>query len=526
MRVAVIGSGPSGVATAIACLERGWQTVLLDGGRTLDPGREAIRRRMAQQAPEQWSAQDLASMSDRHPAGSGLGTKRLFGDAFSTETWPQLEVVRRGTVGGGPSMAVGGLSNVWGATMLQYARPDLAAWGDLVDELEEDYERVATYVPIAAQHDALAELYPLPRSHAPPLMRSPQMTEVLSRWSASEALLRARGVTVGASRLAIRSTPGGAQHGCVYCGRCLHGCVYQHIWSSAHAVAQLATRTGLEHRPGAIVDRVREHGDAVEVHVAPEADASGERFDRVFVAAGPISTFAVLARSGLVRPSVRMMDSRTVFLPMLWTGSQRRISGSVTLSECFVRIAGDHPAAQIQLYPHNDSLLERAAALHPGLVARLGRIVDAVLRSSVVGIGYLHSDVSDGVQLHWDGASVTMSASANPASGPAFDALVRRLPGDLRPLRLVPLPRFAVSEGPGQGFHVGGTYPMGAAGGTDRLGRLAGTTRIHLTDASVFPSIPAGAITYTAMANATRIVRSIGAGAPDHRPSPATVSVP
>jgi choline dehydrogenase-like flavoprotein len=40
---------------------------------------------------------------------------------------------------------------------------------------------------------------------------------------------------------------------------------------------------------------------------------------------------------------------------------------------------------------------------------------------------------------------------------------------------------------------------------SDIYGRPAGLTRIHIVDASVFPSIPATTITLTAMANAHRI---------------------
>jgi choline dehydrogenase-like flavoprotein len=40
---------------------------------------------------------------------------------------------------------------------------------------------------------------------------------------------------------------------------------------------------------------------------------------------------------------------------------------------------------------------------------------------------------------------------------------------------------------------------------TDVLGRPAGLRRVHLVDASVFPSIPATTITFSAMANAHRI---------------------
>ena len=40
---------------------------------------------------------------------------------------------------------------------------------------------------------------------------------------------------------------------------------------------------------------------------------------------------------------------------------------------------------------------------------------------------------------------------------------------------------------------------------TDRWGRLHGLERVHLLDASVFPSIPATTITLSVMANAHRI---------------------
>jgi hypothetical protein len=61
---------------------------------------------------------------------------------------------------------------------------------------------------------------------------------------------------------------------------------------------------------------------------------------------------------------------------------------------------------------------------------------------------------------------------------------------------------------PGRGFHSGGTFPMKANPASmesDILGRPAGYRRIHAVDSTVFSSIPATTITFTAMANAHRI---------------------
>jgi len=41
---------------------------------------------------------------------------------------------------------------------------------------------------------------------------------------------------------------------------------------------------------------------------------------------------------------------------------------------------------------------------------------------------------------------------------------------------------------------------------SDMVGRPASLKRVHLLDASTFPTIPATTITYTAMANSDRIV--------------------
>lgn len=61
---------------------------------------------------------------------------------------------------------------------------------------------------------------------------------------------------------------------------------------------------------------------------------------------------------------------------------------------------------------------------------------------------------------------------------------------------------------PGRGFHAGGSFPMSRrprSGETDLLGRPFGYARVHLVDASTFPTIPATTITLAVMANAHRI---------------------
>jgi len=128
--------------------------------------------------------------------------------------------------------------------------------------------------------------------------------------------------------------------------------------------------------------------------------------------------------------------------------------------------------------------------------------------------GYLHSDLSARIRIVLNrgtgGASprLDLTGEPNPQTGPALSALRRRLWAERGALKAVPIAQMLRVGLPGRGFHTGGTFPMQANPDpfeVDVLGRPNGFTRVHVVDASVFPSLPATTITLSVMANAHRI---------------------
>lgn len=100
------------------------------------------------------------------------------------------------------------------------------------------------------------------------------------------------------------------------------------------------------------------------------------------------------------------------------------------------------------------------------------------------------------------------NARANPRTAPAMARARRTLGHALRAAGVVPLPAFRRDARLGNSFHCGGSFPMRREPTgleSDVWGRPAGLRRVHLVDASVFPSIPATTITLSVMANAHRI---------------------
>ena len=59
MRVAVIGSGPSGMACVKALIRCGLKPTLIDAGETLPADRQTAVDRMAATTPRNWSQADL-----------------------------------------------------------------------------------------------------------------------------------------------------------------------------------------------------------------------------------------------------------------------------------------------------------------------------------------------------------------------------------------------------------------------------------------------------------------------------------
>jgi choline dehydrogenase-like flavoprotein len=514
----VVGAGPTAAAAAKALVSAGRRVVVVDTGLSLEPEREAARERMAATAPAMWQPSDLALTSFPDQSEGGFGYKRLFGSDMAFRDDGVLALSAAPEVGARPSYALGGLSNVWGSGLLPYTDRDLAGWPISADELTDGYRAVLDFIPYAGEDDELAARYPLFRAPDGPLLRTFAGEALLARLRRHHGALAAAGYHVGAPRLAVRVGHPAPSNGCVYCGHCLDGCPYGHIYNAAQTFAELRDQRLIEYRSGLHVDRVSERDGEVLIEATAIAGGPGATLSapRVFLAAGVLSTTIILQRSGLLAQRAEVADSQALYLPFLWLGSTGQTGREPEYTLAQVMIVLDDPAVSanpihMALYTANDGFSERARAVYPRLSGLLGPALGAITRRLVVGICFFHSEDSDRVASSW--APESDSVRLDPVPSPATGATVRRfqlaLARSLGRIGLLPLAPLAQRAPAGGGFHYGATIPMAsspAAGQCDTLGRPHPTRRIHVVDASSFPSVPGGAITFSGMANSHRIV--------------------
>jgi choline dehydrogenase-like flavoprotein len=521
--ITVIGSGPAGVACASALLGKGAQVTMLDAGLELEPDR---RRRIAELRSVAFTSWDEASLrflrEGVEVSAGGIPLKLAYGSQFPYRD-PIDQPMTADGVHGKPSFARGGLSNVWGASVLPYRTEDMTEWPITAEDLAPHYRAVLEMMPFSGRHDGLEKRFPLHHEHPGVLASSKQAAGLLHDLAANEPALAAHGVSFGVSRLALQAELADGKRGCVYCGKCIYGCPYELIYNSSHSLDKLLTQRAFTYRAGVVVERLREIESRVEVSGRSLVDNGPfqVRADKVFLACGVLSTARIMLTSlDAFDHPIHAIDNCYFLLPLVRYRGQPDAPEEplYTLAQVFLEVvdpAVGPQTAHLQVYTYNELYGKEIRRL----LGPLDRLLPSAIRRGLLGRllliqGYLHSDLSARIRItlrrpsgHGP-ATLELAGVQNPRTRPALSALRRRLWAERGSMKAIPVsPALRVGQ-PGRGFHTGGTFPMRMNPGpfeVDVLGRPNGFSNVHLVDASVFPSLPATTITLSVMANAHRI---------------------
>jgi ferredoxin len=523
IRSLIVGSGPSAVGAALALLGDPQQEVtVIDIGHQLDAERRNVVARMSTNTPDSWHETDLAAIKAQ-PAGGrqkGLPQKLSYGSNYPFADVGQLHDVQG--VGNANSSVVsgayGGLSNVWGAQVMPFTRSTFADWPFDYSTMEAHYRTILKEIPYAAEEDSLAEDFPLiAEAHLlPPL--SPRTTEVIANFGRNKAALKALGVTIGRARLAFDASR------CVRCGLCMTGCPYSLIYSAAQTLDRLQKEGKVRYYDRLLAIQLGQTDSVPYVITKDLLSGALRRFesDRIYVGCGAVGTTRlVLSSLNIFNEDINMAESAQFVVPMMSRSPipDPRSTNEFTLNQFNMVVSLDQRAldvSQIHFYPHSDALID---ALPSALKSRWGDpLVSALLRRLTIGLGYLPSWESPSMRMRItppqsqnDLAGIIISGDEQFAiANPMFREVARRMLRAAPKLDLWPMLPLAFLSAPGKSYHFGGSFPhrLSEVDGpltTDVQGRLRFWSRVHLIDASVFPTVPATTFTLTIMANAHRI---------------------
>ncbi|HUR27875.1 MAG TPA: GMC oxidoreductase [Planctomycetota bacterium] len=525
--VTVIGSGASAVHFAQTALERGWSVTLLDVGRA----------RPANVRPEL----GFSGLKSQHAQSS----EYFLGDAFEGvlfpgapgeyygfpphkkyvfEPHPLLETHAAGLE---PllSYARGGLAEAWTGAVFPFSDGELRDWPIGHADLAPHYDVVAQRIGIAGAEDDLARFVP-PHAHMdPPLDLDPHSRKLLERYERVRAKLNgALGVFVGRTRAAVLTRPRAERKACDFKGRCLWGCPNDAIWSPLFTLRELERHADFRYVPGVFVQsfEAADSGKVLALHVE-HASGAQERIpiERLVLAAGTLASSRIvlksLARAGDPQPELTgLMDNRQVLVPFVnFSMLRERV---VLDSYQYHQLALGFAAPDAREYVHGLITTLKSALLHP-IVQNVPLDLRAALdvtRNAHAALGIVNLNFHDTrraenrLRLEREDklSRLVLHYAPDAAEPQRIRAALKKAKRALRHLGCFVPPGMTHVRPMGASVHYAGTLPMAAQGGaltTTPTCKSRAFENLWLADGATFPFLPAKNLTFTLMANASRI---------------------
>lgn len=480
--IAIIGSGPSGVAVRWALEEEGCNFEILDTNLMED--------------------NYFATTPTAH---SRADTKLKLGSDIPYRQFPYGPSIQYGNTKMKSSFTAGGLSEVWGATLLPYQKETISAWGLQWPDFIAAYKKILRKIPYST--------YQINPKSVFEDFGNPKKLEINAMFnSALNIETDRKKIEFGASRLAVRVSDNESP-GCYFCNRCLEGCSSGHIWSAAQESPEKSL-SEVKIKSGIRVIKIEERSREIFIHAVTSSNELIEigPYSKVFLACGPIETFRILSTSELLSRETNLQDSPTFFFPLLFLGKRIEYTErGVALSQAYCHIQGaqDKSEYHFQFYAHSEMLLERMLTSIP--LARFfpKELFERLTRRIVICIGYRQSGKDTEITL-------TRDPDDNLKCKDSYQISRFKLKSDLRKRLFLHslylwraqflFPGLGIKVGAaGEGVHYGANLKQDID--LTKQGRLIGSKAVYVVDSSSLQSIAAGPITLTIMANSYRITK-------------------
>jgi choline dehydrogenase-like flavoprotein len=533
--VVVVGSGASGVHFALTALERGHEVTMVDAGAERpapvepDANIEELKDRL--EDPAAWFLGD-DGRNVVYPAtkASYYGFPPSKEYVFRTPPAFRARSERMVPVF---SFAQGGLAEAWTAGAYAFAASDLTEFPFGYEDLAPFYTLVAERIGVGAEPDDLAAFIPFEAPYLPPLPFDPHSAHLVARYERRRAALqRELGFYLGRSRVATLSRTHRGRQGCGQLGRCFWGCPNEALYTPLYTLRELRAHPRFRYLPGLLATHLEQDAGARVSAVVARPLAGGDPVrveGQVFaLAAGALASSAlVLAthhhQSGEVATLGGLMDNRQVHVPFLtpaMIGKPVR-TASYQFHLLAFGLTNEDPAE----YVHAQITTLKAAAVHPivqGLPLDLAGSL-AVFRALRTGLALANVNFHD--RRRAESQLTILPRNEGPpelvlryVDDPAEPALVARTLARVRRalgrLGCVVPPGMTRVLPKGASVHYSGTLPMtrddqGRFSATPE-GRLRGWQNLYVADGAGFPFLPAKNLTFTLMANASRIASRVG----------------
>jgi choline dehydrogenase-like flavoprotein len=514
----IIGSGAAGAWAAYQAASRGLVPLVIDVG--LKPAEEpalahdfyTLRQQDVGQA-EYLLGPEFESL---HNIYKGYLSPRLKPPRlrYVTDRADELAPLTRRGFDPIQSFALGGLANAWGAGVYRYHQEDLQPFSLASRDLDPYYDLLTREIGISGADDDLHDHFGSAEGLQKPLQIDSLAGRFFRSYQRHRPYFHNNGLKAGRPRLAILSEDLNDRKACSYDHLSFWQPNLSYLYTPALTVKDLIRKNRIQYMDQRLVLGFKEEKEEVRVKVRNLAGHGCEELTarKVVLAAGALNSGRIVLQSYEDHQTrLPLLENQTSLTPLLYPFFVGRPFDAVShgLTQLNLLYSGPLWTSYVQgsYYSFNSCLS-----------SDIFKDMPLVARGNLCGIKYLLPAISilqlfyrdepkagNYLQLGTDGKLITAYTDTG-----ALGRVERHMIRLFRRAGFISYPSLSQYPTPGNGIHYAGTLPMSAAPErpyeTDLHGRLNGTQRVYVADASVFPVLPAKNHTFTLMANAMRVV--------------------
>ena len=486
----VIGSGPSGVSVTKALLNRGETVTMIDAGIELENDKKESLKE--DQNKDDFAESNLFKspyVFNKEPI------KTVYGSTFPYDRVNQLvDIQPHPQVNAQASLAKGGLSNVWGSVNQNYSSETIRKWG-LDEKKFKEYYKIINKSLNSTQ-----------------LKLSRQANHIFSKSISNNNKLKESGISVSRAFVSVQKDM------CIYCGLCMHGCPKEIIYTSSKVIDDLLPHPNFNYINGKVLTRLEEKKDSVILHLNHINSDEVEYLTakKVFLACGPLISSSIILRSTpnqINNKKVHFSDSTHFIIPSFMWKRFKKVENEDLHTLCQLKIKLENirnkEAISLQVYTFMDFFPLQFKKILGPFYSLLRFFISPILDRLIVIQGHLSDKDSHSFNITLDDNKVKFDQTQNPLVNDTIGEIITLLIKNTFSLGIFPLFFMKKVSKIGKGVHFGSSFPMTRRKDkhlfSDMFGRPLNYKHIHIVDASIIPTIEAGPITSTVMANAYRI---------------------
>ncbi|MBK7960865.1 MAG: hypothetical protein IPK04_06465 [Bdellovibrionales bacterium] len=494
MKVAIIGSGPAAfsVLHGLESISKLEIVVFEHGAKLPEPSGDSVGDATTERA-----FYDELYRKMKEQGGVGFPPqKRHF---LSSIPAYQVNNERRFP----ESLALGGLSNFWGATLLPMTSMELNQCGFKDGQLDSHYRRIARLVGIAGNRDNPNEYYSNEYSvrQAVPTLRGIQGLARNLQSSVNDNCTEFSFFS-GVNRVAV-DTDLSSKNRCTLCGECMIGCIHGSVFNAKVAFQHQESENNIKLVSEKVLKIIPKQSEIiVRTHTADYV------FNKVFLCAGTVGTSEIILRSFSPNSTITIQDNSICQMPILNLSSDSAgiVDRYFSLSQIITVVqkknsVSPKDVAQVQIYPNFDYIWRCAM---PRLVWPLISPIIKLTRDRLIWARlYTHGDFGwhYGLKIgQSDQLEIQEIKKPDRSVASEFYRAIRKQLGGSSYHLLDFFPIFSKSSS-----HLAAEKPSELK--VDFSGEIE--KGVYVCDGAYFNHSPTTSLTFTVMANAYRIALAV-----------------